>query len=788
MPPINYEFLFCVVTKNGKQTKKYAQRSYLNKFHWLVLSHKDQGLYCKYCALFASVSGGGVQTNTPLKRLVKQPLKAFDDLLGEKGSLLTHQRNKYHQMSVEAGKSFLVTYHNPDLNVANQVCKQRMAQVKENRDRLRPIVSTIVLCGRQNIPLRGHRDDGKIILNVDKNEQNSVVANQEGNFRAFLRFCIESGDSNLRQHLEVANSNATYISKTVQNELIDTRKDLIQEAILARVKEAKLFSLIFDETTDISHTEQLSLSIRYFYNGVIKEDFLPFCDAYEMIHFENARVERRLTGVELSRIVEDLCFKFDIDLAWCVGIGTDSCSVMASETKDAVHELSKKATNAKRCPCNNHILNNSLAKSSKVSACRNDSATMRKVVAFANASAKRHKVFEEELEGMALQGICETRWIERHDGHLQFQGDNLVKICNALHRITTWEDSKTASDAQCLRHVLCSSEFIIASVCLNDVLGTTVSLSRFLQTSSIDLKRATEAMKDTIFLLKQKRTNSDVVFQQLFSEQKHRENNQPGQTAEEYFRKSIYIPLLDSIIADLEKRLSPEVLSLFNLGVFLPKTVYSEVDLVVVREAVKNYTELLHRPHISTVLSEFQLWVTKWKREVESGNKVPEFLPQCMFKRFRSKYIPIISMASKRKHLTLTEKIKLLDFYQKENVSARTLADKFGIGRTQATDLIKNRETILKLWKSHARAKNIPISGPILKEKALQVSKEFECENFKASNGWLDKFKSRYNISFKVVCGESKSVDTETVDEWRIKVKQLISSYEPRNIYNADET
>lgn len=84
--------------------------------------------------------------------------------------------------------------------------------------------------------------------------------------------------------------------------------------------------------------------------------------------------------------------------------------------------------------------------------------------------------------------------------------------------------------------------------------------------------------------------------------------------------------------------------------------------------------------------------------------------------------------------------------------------------------------------------KNIPISGPILKEKALQVSNEFECENFKASNGWLDKFKSRYNISFKVVYGESKSVDTETVDEWRIKVKQLISSYEPRNIYNAYET
>jgi len=59
-----------VVTKNGKQTKKYAQKSHLDKFHWLVLSHKDQGLYCKYCAIFATGSGGGVQTNTPLKWLV----------------------------------------------------------------------------------------------------------------------------------------------------------------------------------------------------------------------------------------------------------------------------------------------------------------------------------------------------------------------------------------------------------------------------------------------------------------------------------------------------------------------------------------------------------------------------------------------------------------------------------------------------------------------------------------------------------------------------------------------
>ncbi|CAH1098925.1 unnamed protein product [Psylliodes chrysocephalus] len=239
----------------------------------------------------------------------------------------------------------------------------------------------------------------------------------------------------------------------------------------------------------------------------------------------------------------------------------------------------KKAVHAKRCSCSNHVLNNSLAMSSKVTSCRNTSSTMRKVVAFANASAKRHQIFERELQ-------C------RVSGHLQFQGDSLVKICSTLEKISTWQDNNTTNDTHCLLQTLRSSDFIISSICLSDVLGTTVSLSRVLQTSSIDLKRATEAINDTISVLRQKREQVNTVFQQLFDEaeelaeqldveikcprlvsrQVHRANNQPAQSAEEYFRRSVYIPLLDSIINDLQERLSPAVLDLFQLGVFIPKS------------------------------------------------------------------------------------------------------------------------------------------------------------------------------------------------------------------------
>lgn len=473
VPPPNYIFPHCVVKKNNKQTKKYAQRSHLDKFHWLVLSPKDQGLYCKYCALFA------VKSNTSLKRLVTEPLKVFDNLLGENGVLLTHQRNKYHEKAVEIGKTFLSTFHKPENIILNQICSKRMKEINENRERLRPIVKTIILCGRQNIPLRGHRDDGKLLLNVNSQTnslpENDSVLSHEGNFRALLRFRIDSGDTKLQHHLETSKSNATYISKTVQNELIDVCKEIIQENILENVREAKYFSVLFDETTDLSHTSQLSLSFRYLHNNIAREDFVTFCDIHEMLRSNEmdnitGDTELRLTGVALANIVEKLCSKFNVDLKWCVGIGTDSCSVMSSATKGAVQELSKTAVHAKRCPCSNHILNNSLAMSSKVTSCRNTSGTMRKVVAFANASAKRHQIFEREL-GVAVQSICETRWVERHDGHLQFQGENLLKICRALETISTWQDSKTANDAHCLLQTLRSSDFIISSICLCDVLG-----------------------------------------------------------------------------------------------------------------------------------------------------------------------------------------------------------------------------------------------------------------------------------------------------------------------------
>ena len=63
---------------------------------------------------------------------------------------------------------------------------------------------------------------------------------------------------------------------------------------------------------------------------------------------------------------------------------------------------------------------------------------------------------------------------------------------------------------------------------------------------------------------------------------------------------------------------------------------------------------------------------------------------------------------------------------------------------------IKNKSTpmdslneLMFLFFSQARAKNLPISGPILLSKALAFAEELDIQEFRASNGWLTSYKQR---------------------------------------------
>lgn len=77
---------------------------------------------------------------------------------------------------------------------------------------------------------------------------------------------------------------------------------------------------------------------------------------------------------------------------------------------------------------------------------------------------------------------------------------------------------------------------------------------------------------------------------------------------------------MENIISDLKERLFSDVMNLFNLGVFLPRSTYTKDNLESVYEAAEFYKLLIDAPAAS-VITEYQLWITKWKRESENGNE-----------------------------------------------------------------------------------------------------------------------------------------------------------------------
>lgn len=91
-------------------------------------------------------------------------------------------------------------------------------------------------------------------------------------------------------------------------------------------------------------------------------------------------------------------------------------------------------------------------------------------------------------------------------------------------------------------------------------------------------------------------------------------------------------------------------------------------------------------------------------------------------------------------------------------------------------------------WFVSERAKNIPVLGPMIQEKAREIAMQQGNVTFKASNGWLSSFRNRYKISWNQMNSNSSEVNSINVQKWKSKISEFVKDYDPMDIYNCDET
>ena len=134
------------------------------------------------------------------------------------------------------------------------------------------------------------------------------------------------------------------------------------------------------------------------------------------------------------------------------------------------------------------------------------------------------------------------------------------------------------------------------------------------------------------------------------------------------------------------------------------------------------------------------------------------------------------------------------------SLGVRKLADMFECGRTQVSGILKDKypdlyesnassklvrkrertalyedlNEALYEWYLLAVSKNTYPDGTQLILKAKEIANRMDVHEFKGSNGWLEKWKLRYNIRQMTICGESGDVSGDTVTSWKERLPEIL--------------
>ena len=253
---------------------RHCKHDWFEHFQFTTFSERERGIFCLPCVLFSSETAHGGARKVSI--LISKPLTNWKDAVAD---LNNHEKLQYHVDAATKLASFCTSIEKPSSRIDCVLSSVQQQRIAHNRKVIASITECIELCGRQGIALRGHRDDATT----------EEHAEDQGKLKAVIQFRIKSGDKILQEHLASCGDNATYISKTSQNDLLLCMGDVIREAIVKDVKNSHYYAILADEVTDVSGWEQLGVALRYVKDGHAHEKLI------ELVACES------ITGAEICK-------------------------------------------------------------------------------------------------------------------------------------------------------------------------------------------------------------------------------------------------------------------------------------------------------------------------------------------------------------------------------------------------------------------------------------------------------------------------------------------------------
>ena len=280
-----------------------------------------------------------------------------------------------HNFAVIAMENFLRNMTREAVPIDQQINNLLQQQINRNREILKSLFKKIIFCGKNNIALRGTRDD---------DPRNPSLP---GNFQALLEFRIDCGDQILKHHLETAPRNATYVSKTIQNEMITTVGAIIVSHRKSGI--ANIF-LLSNKAADISNKENLSVVIRFIDSTKkVREEFVGFY-----------LCEDGTTGAAIKDLITGAVADLGLSMDDCHGQCYDGAGNMSGRFNGASSLIRAEHDKAIYVHCMNHRLNLCVADTCQLPLVRNMMDIVRKLSEFFDNYLKRHQHLSSKIRAL----------------------------------------------------------------------------------------------------------------------------------------------------------------------------------------------------------------------------------------------------------------------------------------------------------------------------------------------------------------------------------------------------
>ncbi|XP_062075933.1 uncharacterized protein LOC133780069 [Humulus lupulus] len=460
--------------KKCGQAFRIFNPDWFDDYNWLEYSIEKDAVFCLWCYLFRPTGG---------KKLGNQSfvIEGFSNWrkIERLSTHVGHVGSKHNQ-----ARRNCEALMNQKQHIETIISKQSSQVKKEYRTRLETSVVCVRYLLRQGLAFRGHYE--------------YLDSTNQGNFLELLRFAAYFNDDVRIATLKNAPENLKLTSPDIQKDIINAAAVETTNIIIKDIGDS-LFSILVDESRDISTKEQMAIVLRYVdKNGHVIERFIG------IEHVPNT------TALSLKAAIDKLFSRYGLSISRLRGQGYDGASNMQGEFNGLKALILKENPCAFYIHCFAHQLQLAL-----VAVARRhiqiDSLFFftSSVVNVVSGSSKRCdilqdnqiKIVAEALENgeisrgrglnqnTSLKRSGDTRW-GSHYGTLMSLITMFSSTIKVIETIVEDGSSEQRFEAKNLLETMQSFDFIFSLHLMRTILGVTNELSRALQREDQDILNA----------------------------------------------------------------------------------------------------------------------------------------------------------------------------------------------------------------------------------------------------------------------------------------------------------